>query len=93
MPEKITLYPDDHFIRELESHGPFGAEACFQCRKCTNGCPVAFAMDLLPDQIIRMVLLGQRDAALSCSSIWICIGCETCTTRCPNKIKIAELLD
>jgi len=93
MPETTVLCPDYEFIQELESYGTFGAEACFQCRKCTNGCPVAFAMDVLPDQVIRMVLLGQREAVLSCNSIWLCISCETCTARCPNKIKIAELMD
>ncbi len=43
-----TLYPDYKFLEELERAGPFQAQACFQCRKCTNGCPVTFAMDLLP---------------------------------------------
>lgn len=90
---ETPIYPNDAFIQELESYGLFGAEACFQCRKCTNGCPVVDAMDLAPDRLVRMVLLGQRDLVLGCNAIWICIGCETCTTRCPNKIKIAEMMD
>jgi heterodisulfide reductase subunit C len=88
-----TLDPDYQFLETLEREGSFKAEACFQCRKCTNGCPVAFAMDLFPDEVIRMVILGQREKVLSCQTIWICSACETCTTRCPNEVKIAELMD
>jgi heterodisulfide reductase subunit C len=88
-----TLFPDYHFLEQVEAGGPFQASACFQCRKCSNGCPVTFAMDLYPDEVIRMVILGQKGAALNCRTIWVCAACETCTTRCPNEVKIAELMD
>jgi heterodisulfide reductase subunit C2 len=90
---EAVLKPDFRFLEEVESHGPFEAAACYQCRKCTNGCPVTFAMDLYPDQVIRKVILGQRDEVLRCSTIWVCATCETCTTRCPNDVKIAEIMD
>ncbi len=90
---KESLQIDFEFIEDLEKIGPFQTGACFQCRKCSNGCPVTFAMDLHPNEVIRMVLLGQRAAVLSCRTIWVCASCETCTTRCPNNIKIAELMD
>lgn len=67
--------------------------ACFQCKRCTNGCPVTFAMDLYPDEVIRRVNLGQWDKVLTCSTIWICSSCETCTTRCPNEVDIAGVMD
>jgi heterodisulfide reductase subunit C len=92
MPQEI-IHPDHQLLEQLEAAGPFQAAACFQCRKCTNGCPVTFAMDLYPDQVIRLVLLGQRETVLRCSTIWVCAACETCTTRCPNAVKIAELMD
>ncbi len=92
MTQKI-LDPDYGFLEKIEAQGPFQAGACFQCRKCTNGCPVTFAMDLYPDEVIRMVILGQRETVLACQTIWICAACETCTTRCPNDVKIAELMD
>ena len=88
-----TLTPDYRLLDQLEAVGPFNIGACFQCRKCTNGCPVTFAMDFYPDEVIRMVSLGQREAVLSCQTIWVCAACETCTTRCPNDVKIAELMD
>ena len=88
-----VLDPDYRLLEQIEAEGPFQAGACFQCRKCTNGCPVTFAMDLYPDEVIRMVILGQRERVLACHTIWVCAACETCTTRCPNDVKIAELMD
>jgi len=85
--------PDYRLLDQIEAAGPFQAGACFQCRKCTNGCPVAFAMDLYPDEVIRQVILGQRKTVLACQTIWVCAACETCTTRCPNDVRIAELMD
>jgi heterodisulfide reductase subunit C len=87
------LDPDYRFLEQIEAEGPFQAGACFQCRKCTNGCPVTFAMDLYPDEVIRLVILGQREAVMACQTIWVCAACETCTTRCPNDVRIAELMD
>ncbi len=92
MSQKI-LDPDYRLLEQIEAQGPFQAGACFQCRKCTNGCPVTFAMDLYPDEVIRLVILGQRETVLDCRTIWVCAACETCTTRCPNDVKIAELMD
>ncbi len=92
MPPKI-LDPDYRLLEQIEAKGPFQAGSCFQCRKCTNGCPVTFAMDLYPDEVIRLVILGQRESVLACQTIWVCAACETCTTRCPNDVRIAELMD
>ena len=88
-----TLTPDYQFLEQIETDGPYQAGACYQCRKCTNGCPVTFAMDLYPDEVIRLVIIGQAQTVLNCDTIWVCAACETCTTRCPNDVKIAELMD
>jgi heterodisulfide reductase subunit C len=90
---KKTLKPDYQFLEKLEATETFNVSACYQCQKCTNGCPVTFAMDLLPDEVIRLVILGQRETVLRSHTIWVCSACETCTTRCPNGVKIAELMD
>ena len=72
---------------------PVSVSACFQCKKCSSGCPLTFAMDLLPDRVIRLALLGQEEQLLRCRTIWVCSSCETCTTRCPNGIDIAGTMD
>ena len=66
---------------------------CYQCGKCTAGCPSAFAMDYPPHQIIRGVQLGMRDVVLSSRTIWLCAACETCTTRCPQEVDLAGVMD
>ena len=66
---------------------------CYQCYKCSAGCPVSLNMDMLPHQVIRSVLFNQKERALSSKTIWICASCETCTTRCPNEIDIARVMD
>jgi heterodisulfide reductase subunit C len=67
--------------------------ACYQCQKCSAGCPVAYAMDILPNQVIRMVQFGLRERVLSSHTIWICASCYTCSVRCPNDIDIAKVMD
>jgi heterodisulfide reductase subunit C len=91
--EQTALTPDFTLLERAEAFGPFNATLCFQCRKCTNGCPASFEMDIFPDRIIRLAVLGQTDEILQSKTIWICASCETCTTRCPNGVRIAELMD
>lgn len=66
---------------------------CYQCGECTAGCPVAFAMDIAPNQILRMAQLGLENEVLSSSSIWLCAGCETCATRCPKGVALSRVMD
>jgi heterodisulfide reductase subunit C len=73
--------------------GLTSVSACYQCKKCSSGCPLTFAMDFYPDQVIRLALLGQEAQVLGCRTIWVCSACETCTTRCPNNIDIAGVMD
>lgn len=80
-------------MEEVEGGSGVKVSACYQCRKCTNGCPVTFAMDLVPDQVMRYIQLGLRRPVLDSATIWVCAACETCTTRCPNEVDIAGAMD
>ena len=66
---------------------------CWHCLACGGGCPFAAHMDLLPNQVLRLVQLGQVREALSCKTIWVCVGCHTCSGQCPNRIDIAAVMD
>jgi heterodisulfide reductase subunit C len=66
---------------------------CYQCSMCSDGCPVAYAMDYHPNQIIHLVRLGLKEKVLQSAAIWICASCETCASRCPNDIEIVRLMD
>lgn len=84
---------DLSFADEIEARSGENIAACYQCAKCTAGCPLAPEMDLTPNQVMRAVQLGMRDAALGASSIWLCTTCTTCTTRCPRDIDLARVMD
>jgi len=65
--------------------------SCYQCRRCAAGCPVGDETGVTPDRLIRMVLLGEKDTALSNLLVWKCVACYTCGTRCPNNIQTARI--
>ena len=67
--------------------------SCYQCLKCSSGCPLASAMDYLPSQIRRLAQLGEEDLLLSSEALWLCTGCYTCHARCPNNINTAKVID
>ena len=66
---------------------------CYQCQKCSSGCPVAEHFDLAPNQVIRAIQLGRRDIVLQSKTIWLCAMCETCAVRCPHDINITRIMD
>jgi len=68
-------------------------QRCYHCRKCTAGCPVTFAMEHNINKIIKMIQMGRRDEVMGSSTIWLCVSCETCITRCPNEVDIARMMD
>lgn len=87
---QITESP---FPKLLQRYLGENAGSCYQCGRCSAGCPVAFRMDYLPNQIVRMVHLGMEERVLSCRTIWLCASCYTCSLRCPRGIDIAEIMD
>jgi heterodisulfide reductase subunit C len=91
-PESLII-PDHTWLAEVEKSSGIAVSACYQCKKCSSGCPVTFAMDYLPNQILHMIQMGLKEEVLRSTTIWVCASCETCTTRCPNDIDIAKIMD
>lgn len=81
------------FIQELEELSGENLFACYQCGKCTAGCPLAFSMDILPHQILRLMQLGQLETVLNSNSYWHCAACLTCTSRCPKDVDLARVME
>ena len=81
------------FVNDVEAESGEKVHSCYQCGKCSSGCPMAFEMDLLPNQIIRMVQLGMEKQVLNSRTIRLCVGCETCATRCPREVDLAKIMD
>jgi heterodisulfide reductase subunit C len=84
---------DTTFLEQVNQYSEQTLELCYHCHKCTSGCLVAEDMQYGPDQVLRMVQLGEKEAVLQSADIWICASCETCGTRCPNEIDIARVMD
>ena len=66
---------------------------CYQCEKCTSGCPVSLEMELVPAQVMHSAQLNLKQHILGANTIWLCASCETCTTRCPQGIDISKIMD
>lgn len=67
--------------------------SCYQCGMCSAGCPIAFAMDLLPRQIIQLVQLGLEEDIAKSKTIWLCTSCLTCSVRCPRGLDLAKVME
>ncbi len=83
----------DDFVAKVEELSGQNLLACYQCGKCSAGCPAVSEMDILPNQIIRYAQLSLKDELLKSKSIWICASCFTCNSRCPKGINIAEVIE
>lgn len=81
------------FMDAVASESGQDLKSCYQCGNCTAGCVYSHDYDIPVHQIMRLVQLGHRERALSCRSIWLCATCQACTTRCPNNIEVATVMD
>jgi heterodisulfide reductase subunit C len=78
---QVSSFPEGYKIKH-----------CLQCGTCTGTCPVSYAMDISPRQIIALFRAGHIEEILSSRAIWLCASCYSCTVRCPSGIKITDTL-
>lgn len=83
----------DSFVDKVQELSGQNLLVCYQCGKCSAGCPAVSEMDILPNQVIRFAQLGLKEELLKCRAIWACASCLTCNVRCPKGIKIAEVME
>ncbi len=76
-----------HFIPAGEK-----IKRCIQCGTCTGSCPVSYAMDISPRELIALFRAGEMETIMKSRTIWICASCYACTTRCPSGIKITDII-
>lgn len=81
------------FIKKIEELSGQNIYACYQCGNCSAGCPVADHMDILPNQIIRLIQLGADDEVLESETIWLCAGCLQCMANCPKGVDLAKIME
>lgn len=81
------------FLAQLNSATGVNVLDCYQCGKCSAGCPLNFAMDYTPHKIMRMLQLGMEEQAVSAQSIWACLTCSTCYARCPKGVDVPKVME
>jgi len=89
----ITPSPISELRTSVEKRSGQNVLECYQCGKCSAGCPTAYAMDLTPRQLMRGIQLGLKDEVLGSTTIWLCLSCQICSARCPRQIDIARVLE
>ena len=78
---------------ELRERTGLETVRCYQCGKCSAGCPMASETTLRPHDVMRLVNFDAKERLLADESIWLCLTCETCTERCPNGCDPARTID
>jgi heterodisulfide reductase subunit D len=87
----ITLKTDlARYIREECGENVY---VCYQCERCSSGCPTAMAMRYRPAQMMRLAQFGLADRLESDASLWRCLGCDTCTAHCPHNLSVRKLVE
>lgn len=93
--DNSCISPDNRnekFLRKLQDRN-IDVHACYQCGRCSSGCPIGEFFDLKVMEVVRLASYGSEEKLLESHTIWLCAACETCATRCPNEIEIAGLMD
>jgi len=81
------------FLAEVEKiPGGDRIRRCIQCGTCSGSCPVSYAMDIQPRQLVAYFRAGDLESILRSRTIWICASCYACTVRCPSGIKVTDLI-
>ena len=78
---------------EIMEHSGQDVNACIQCGRCTAGCPMVSAMDLLPREIMLLLQNGAGEKVTNSKTPWVCASCFTCSARCPREIDICRVME
>ena len=81
------------FVEKVAEISGQNLSLCYQCGLCSGSCPLSFAMDVFPRQIMRLMQLGFEEEIMNCKTIWLCASCLTCTVRCPRGVDIGKVME
>lgn len=83
----------DQFANEIESLSGCRVYDCYQCGKCSAGCPVAQFTEETPTRLLRLIQLNQKETVLNSKTPYLCASCTTCSERCPMEIDVAKVME
>jgi len=73
--------------------GEHDPQSCYDCMKCTSGCPVTkICPEFAPHKIVVLTRMGFTDILIKNREIWLCAQCKTCKERCPQSVDPADLI-
>lgn len=93
---QITIHRDklrSAFVENVRDISLQKIMSCYQCGKCTAGCPLAHKMDYTPQEMMRLCQLGEIEELLKSNAIWLCTSCFQCGTRCPKGIEVHRVFE
>ncbi len=88
----VTGMSMDAIVEKIEEISGQNVFACYQCGMCSAGCPMAEEMDLLPNQVLHALQVGDPEA-MAANSMWVCASCYTCQVRCPKGVDLAKVME
>jgi heterodisulfide reductase subunit C len=82
------------FFDEVEAATPGQSrlELCLQCGTCGGSCPSGPDMDHTPRALFALIQAGLKEQVLRSNTPWYCVSCYYCTVRCPQQIRITDLM-
>lgn len=81
------------FVKKIEEISGQKVLGCYQCGKCTAGCPMGAVMVEKPHEIMRLLQLGIFEEASQSHTIWLCASCQTCASRCPRGVDLSRVME
>jgi len=90
----MPLATANPFLEQVMAGTPDGRKLrdCIQCGTCGGSCPNGAEMDLTPRELLAWINAGDREVVLSSNTIWQCVSCYSCTSRCPQEVPITDLI-
>lgn len=89
----MTIEIKADLARVIEEKTGQNAFLCYQCIRCTSGCPLTDFFDYTPNEVMRLVQIGDFETVLNAKTPWLCAACLTCSTRCPQGLDIARIME
>jgi len=82
------------FLHEVMEEAPGGERIvhCLQCGSCGGSCPNGADMKYTPRALFALINANKREEVLTSNTMWCCVSCYFCTTRCPQKIPITDIM-
>lgn len=82
------------FLNEVIAETPGGEQIvhCLQCGSCGGSCPNGADMEYTPRALFALINANKREEVLKSNTMWCCVSCYFCTTRCPQSIPITDIM-